>query len=182
MITLTKTQIDTALSEIASPLAKYCYLQTFLREIDVSRDKTFQKKYSGFYHIRHRNRAWKKFYFSLLERSKFHPLSFSDVLNAIHRKTGRVEASFSSKLVATIDLSMPVIDKFVLQNANLVLPVYGENRIERVELLYETLREKIDNFSHSENGVYLVDSFLRRFPCCHITKTKMIDFVLWKIR
>jgi hypothetical protein len=45
----------------------------------------------------------------------------------LHRTTGRCEASFASKLSATIGPTMPVIDSVVLRNLNLRLPPSGSS-------------------------------------------------------
>src|SRR5439155_1069029 len=49
----------------------------------------------------------------LLERRKRQPASFGSVLRELHEATGRFEASFASKLVATIRPDTPVIDSVV---------------------------------------------------------------------
>src|SRR5207245_3969888 len=59
------------------------------------------------------------------ESSKAKGIEFPEALQEVNRRTGRVEASFASKLVATLDPSKPVIDKFVLAHFELSLPRCG---------------------------------------------------------
>lgn len=65
---------------------------------------------------------WQSPSFALLESAKRAPITFEAALSQLFDATGQVEASFASKLVATLDPSLPVIDKFVLAQAGLTLP------------------------------------------------------------
>lgn len=60
-----------------------------------------------------RHEAWCRPYFRLLEDAKAAPISFADALRSIRERTGRLEASFASKLVHTVDPTLPVLDRFV---------------------------------------------------------------------
>ena len=51
-----------------------------------------------------------------MEIAKRDELKFDVVLDLLHQETNRYEASFASKLIATINPSMPVIDSIVLKN------------------------------------------------------------------
>lgn len=59
-----------------------------------------------------------------MERMKKVNVSFEEVLQYLYSDLGRVEPSFSSKLVATIDDSKPVWDVHVLNNLGLKQPYY----------------------------------------------------------
>lgn len=121
MIDLTKEQIDCALLRVEDGLRKYLSLQDSLENVDVSKDQDFQKRFNHFYRIR-RNRNWQSQFYKLLQEKKKKGVAFAYALKTINRNTGRLEASFASKLVATIHPDKPVIDKFVLDNADLKLP------------------------------------------------------------
>jgi len=132
MINLTKKQIDFVLTKIEESLNKYDYLQRNFRRIDVSTAPDYQKKFNSYYRVR-RNFEWRSHYFKLLEENKSKGILFSDALRTMYRNTGRYEASFVSKLVATIDTNLPVIDKFVLSNAGLKLPYcYVKDRDNKI--------------------------------------------------
>ena len=91
------------------------------------------------------------------------------------------EASFASKLVATLDPSQPVIDAFVLQNLGLRLPAYGaSNRAGRICEVHRTLVAAFSGFLANEAGNYLVTEFRRAYPGTGITEVKMLDLVLWQ--
>jgi hypothetical protein len=96
---------------------------------------------------------------------------------------GRVEASFASKLVATLDPSKPVIDKFVLKNFALRLPRRGSpDRENKTVDLYHDLCGKYSDFIQSQTGVMIRELFDRRHPGSGISELKKIDLVLWQIR
>jgi hypothetical protein len=121
---LAETRIQIALDRVERGLSKYLRLQNQIRSCDVSRTEEFQRLFSGFYRVR-RNSRWKQEYFKLMEASKLTGIDFPEALKEINLRCGRVEASFASKLVATLDSSMPVIDKFVLKFFGLRLPRWG---------------------------------------------------------
>ena len=89
-------------------LERYDRLQRSLLKVDVTSDRDFQSDFKSFYGVR-RGTEWCESFFSILEREKNNPASsFREALAEIHGRTGRVEASFSSKLVATVDADRPV--------------------------------------------------------------------------
>ena len=120
-VSLSAAQIQSALPRVSVGLAKYEWLQGELPLRDVSSDQEYQKRFGGFYRVR-RHSTWRVAFFEILERSKPAPISFGHALRALHAATGRVEASFASKLVATLDPAQPVIDSVVFTNLGLKLP------------------------------------------------------------
>lgn len=182
MLTITKDQIDAALPRISVGLAKYMWLQAELPARDVSRDGEYQKRFGGFYRVR-RNAAWRSAYFQILERAKSTPISFEEALRSLHTSTGRVEASFASKLVATFDPLQPVIDSVVLGNLGLRLPTQSSvNRFAGVISLHQQLDRLYSTYLASEAGRQLVARFRQAYPREKITELKMLDFVLWQSR
>ena len=121
---LTEEQIQIALSRLEHGLTKYLWLQRQVKLCDVSANEEFQRCFSGFYRMR-RNSEWRMGFFALLESSKLNGIGFPEALREIHHRCGMVEASFASKLVATLDPSKPVIDKFVLEYFAMRLPTTG---------------------------------------------------------
>ena len=64
---------------------------------------SFQRAFNGYYRIR-RNEAWRNSYYALFLRARAESLDFRQIITDLFQATGNVEASFSSKLLATIDL------------------------------------------------------------------------------
>lgn len=88
-------------------LEGYAGIQRTVRETDVSSDADFQRFYNRFYRVR-RNAEWQLSYYAIMEREKANPsTAFGDVLREMHELTGNVEASFTSKMIATLRPDKP---------------------------------------------------------------------------
>ena len=145
-------------------------------------ERDFQRKFDGFYRIR-RNPEWQATYYQLLASRLSTGIEFRDALNFMLEATGRFEASFMSKLVATIHPLKPVIDSVVLENVGLALPVANApDRIERICSIHEALEARFHAFLAAEPGRFLVERFRELYPEANITEVKMLDLVLWQIR
>lgn len=182
MIELQKRHIDEAIPKVKIGLEKYLWIQNELYKRNVFKDREFQKKFNGFYRIR-RNLTWQNEFYRLLENSKSTPTDFKTTLNKLHKKTARMEASFVSKLIATLDPKQPIIDKVVFTNLGLTLPsINTKNREVIICELYQTLHKELSSYLKTENGKYLVNQFNKSYPLAKITHMKMLDLVLWQTR
>jgi hypothetical protein len=179
---LTEEQVQIALNRAERGLSKYLHLQNQVRLCDVSTTEEFQRLFSGFYRVR-RDARWKLTYFNLMEASKLNGIDFPQALMEINRRCGRVEASFASKLVATLDPSKPVIDKFVLDYFGMHLPQWGSpNREAKTVNLYSELCDKYVNLLGSPTGRFIRKSFDLRYADLPLSELKKIDLVLWQLR
>lgn len=183
MVKLDKKDIDQALHSVKDGLDLYSNIQKDLATKDAASDAGFQKQFNRFYRVR-RNAAWRSAFFTLLQQEKTNRRSFAEILRALYAATGRVEASFASKLAATVDPDKPVIDSIVLKNLNLRLPLPGEAevRLEKIEALYDQITKVYADFLGTDMGRYLVTQFQKHYPGRAITKIKMLDLVLWQHR
>lgn len=182
MRSITADQVQAALGRLASGLDRYVWLQRQLGLCDVSTNNIFQTRFNGFYKVR-RDSSWRSDYFALMEAAKLTGIEFPEALKEIIRRTGQIEASFSSKLVAILDPSKPVIDRFVLENFGLKLPRWGSaDRESKTVDLYRDLCGHYQEFVHDKTGVMIRELFERGFPKSGITELKKIDLVLWQIR
>ena len=116
MIRVNREQIDSALSKLRRPIDKYSWIQRGLRLVNVAEDKEFQRRFAGYYRVRFLKSAPRQRLFDLLEESKKLPADFGTILDKLSATTGRMEESFASKLAATIDPNLPVIDSWVRDN------------------------------------------------------------------
>jgi hypothetical protein len=161
---LTEKQIDEALERVPAGLGKYLWLQERVWNCDVSTAQDFQTRFNGFYRVR-RNEAWRVQFYALMETAKTKDAPFPEILGALHDATGRVEASFASKLVATLTPDKPVIDRYVLENFGLRLPYsYSRDRIRETVEVYRQLIRGYDNLLRSEMGTLICTKFEARFP------------------
>lgn len=107
------------LKDRSADLEAYAWIMERFNKTDVSVDTEFQRRFTRFYVLR-RNAAQKKAYYDLLEACKGKEnVSFPEILRALYEATGWVEASFSSKLLATIKPDMPIWDSIVLSRLGL---------------------------------------------------------------
>lgn len=179
---LTEREIDTAVEKLAAGLRKYMWLQAEVRRRDVSRDATFQTRFNGFYRVR-RGAEWRGKYFQLMELTKARGADFARVLGALHAATGRFEASFASKLVATLDPNQPVIDRFVLENLGMRLPYsYDVQRGRKILQVYADLGSRYEALLQSDVGRLICAKVEARYPGTGISDIKRVDLVLWQHR
>jgi len=178
MMRLTREQIDSALGKLRKPIDTYSWLQRKLRAVNVAGDKEFQKRFAGYYRVRFLKPAPRQKLFDVLEESKNMPADFGSILERLHAATGRMEESFASKLAATIDPNLPVIDSWVRDNLDLSRALSTENAKE----IHQKIKEQYAEFLSTENGKYLIRRFAEAYPEAHITHVKMLDFVLWQTR
>jgi hypothetical protein len=118
-----------------------------------------------------------------MEASKVQAITFSQALRTLRELTGRIEASFASKLVATLDPNKPVVDKFVLDNFGLRLPYYStDNRESKTIQVYSQLCRKYEGLMACPIAHIICANFAKMYPWANITDLKKVDFVLWQIR
>ena len=183
MIINTKTLVGEIFSQRFG-LYKYEKIMKNVKLSNVSIDKEFQKNFNHYYQVR-RDEAWRKTYYELFEDIKNESdLQFKDIITCLHKKTGNVEASFSSKLLATINPDMPIWDQHVLNNLSLKLKgkTKDEKLLNAINLYNEMIilyKEylKTDNAKESVN---LFKSLVPNFQW--LTDTKIIDYLIFSIR
>ena len=164
-------------------LKKYEYLMDAVHKSDVSGDPEFQQIFNGYYKVR-RNEVWRKKFYALFETVRnSNPLpSFDAVVTDLYQATGNVEASFASKLLASVDKDMPIWDRRVGRSLN--LKIKGASREERLadaKRVYQEVRDTYDGFLGSEKGRAFIAEFDRLIPEQYrgISAVKKLDFYLW---
>jgi len=164
-------------------LEKYQVIMDRFPKVDVSKDAEFQKMYNGFYRVRQRDEEFYNAYYSYMEECKAEGTDFEKTLRYFYSKLNRVEASFSSKLVATINPEMPIWDVYVLENLQLKTPAqYSKTRLEDTVNLYKEIEKWYSDCVKSKDGKEMIKIFDQSFPNNFISNIKKIDFILWQIR
>ena len=171
---------------IIDGLKKYSrILDVYNKTKDVSNDPDFQRMYDAFYRVR-RNEEWRKYYFKLMQEARTKEMSFEDILTLICDNTGNIEASFSSKLLSTINPNMPIWDQYVLMNLGLKpTPQYMEKDVRLICSvdIYNSICEWYNGRINSEIGKKELEFFNKSFPrYTWISDVKKIDFLLWSKR
>lgn len=162
---------------------KYANIMKTFPLVNVAVNKDFQKLFNGFYRVR-RGADWQRVYYALMQSKKNIKTSFEEILRILYEKTGRIEASFSSKLVHTLNPNMPIWDKFVLQKLGLKLPLcVGEEKIRACVQVYEKIIKWYQDVLPSPETQEFLKAFDESFPIyAWISQTKKLDFSLWLVR
>jgi hypothetical protein len=177
-----ESAVRATLPWVARGLDKYIWIQSHVRMRDVSIDREFQRRFAGFYRVR-RNATWRTSYFQLLEAAKAGGVTFHETLTQLADQSGRVEASFASKLVATLDDALPVIDSVVLKHVGLRLPAPATlERLKRIVQLFDDLSQWYAEQLSSPPGMSTVRLFREAYPAAQVSDLKALDLVLWQLR
>lgn len=181
----TKKMIRDALPNVGKGLGQYLAIQKLVHRVNVATDKDFQRQFNGFYRVR-RNAEWRSCFYAMFERERKskRARSFERLLREFHKSTGRIEGSFISKMLASLDDEQPVMDSIVLKHCGLHMPVYGtdEKRLRKIVENHDALRASLIWIRDSEVGRFLVSEFERKYSDAEISEVKMVDLVLWQTR
>jgi CRISPR/Cas system CSM-associated protein Csm2 small subunit len=182
-ILLVEEIVRKAIPKIKPGLLKYLHIRSRINKVDVSNDEDFQRAYNGFYRMRQRPPIYYEKYYSYMEENKSSGITFEKTLNYLFEELGRVEPSFSSKLVATIDPSLPIWDSVVLNNFKLKPPAYyRKNRVSECINLYNVLVKEYKELMETEEANSTIKIFDNVYPNTGLTDLKKVDFVLWQVR
>ena len=184
-INLSSKQISAAIPNVREGLDKYRWLQ---RQVGSGgafhQDLSFRRRFNHFYRVR-RGPEWQEHFYELMGSARGKGLTFEFVLNDLRQATSRFEASFSSKLYATINPAAPVIDSIVLRNVGLRLPYVGAaDRSARICQVHAALSSIFDAYLNTRDGAFLVGEFDHAYPFAkdELTAQKKLDLVLWQTR
>lgn len=174
------------------------YLKTLDLTTDISTDVAYQKNFTNYYRVR-RDAQWLKEFYKFLEENKHNKaITFEEILrhlsNIEHKvrvteknKAGRaktVEASFASKLLATINPNHPIWDSQVLRYMDITVDaaLSHEDKINQCVQLYAQMEQEISAFIRTPSGQECIALFDKAFPyCTDFSDYKKIDFYLWNL-
>ncbi|MBR3136299.1 MAG: hypothetical protein IKF10_04655 [Lachnospiraceae bacterium] len=143
----------------------------------------FRRAFNGYYRIR-RNEEWRQHYYDLFVKAKTEHYSFEQIITELYRITGNVEASFSSKMLATIDASKPIWDQYVLQNLGLeLMGKTQEEKLQNAVILYDQIVNWYTDYLTTDEARESIMEFDRLLPeYAWVSDTKKIDCLLWSKR
>lgn len=169
-------------TRLRNGLQRYLNIMENLHKIDVSENAAFNVMYNGFYKIRQRPQEFYNDFYAYMQFHKTNAgLSFSNVLNHFFERFERIEASFSSKLLATINPNQPVWDIHVLNYLGLRRPVSNcrTEKYQRTLNIYCQIEEKYKCFLQSNDCKNWIKIFDEVFPQVKISTTKKVDLIIW---
>ncbi len=163
-----------------------------LRELDITQCEEYQKNYTSYYRVR-RDAQWLQSYYSYMEASKNSgSIDFETILRylaTIPHKTRNgmqtsVEASFASKMLATINPDYPIWDSQVVKAMGIKLaPRKSREALIKAYIeAYTQLTAEIKAFLATAEGQECIKIFDDRFPNYkHVSPMKKMDYYLWNL-
>ena len=180
----------TAAIERALGFNDYKTIIRLVNAVDVSKCTDFQMAFDGYYRVR-RNDTWRAKYYEYFESVKCdEDISFDAIIDHIYNnmktvqgKLNPVEASFSSKMLATIDTNKPILDSQVLKNMGLsIAGETPEKRLQSSKKAYKDICERFENYIGTDDCDEAVKLFDSYFPGCKVFSVcKKIDWFLWAL-
>ena len=169
---------------IRKTLIAYVQAISFAQHQNLADGGVYQTTFNYFFRIR-RDEEWRNIYYGLMNYAKENECSFEYVLRYMYEKTGRIEASFSSKLLAALDPNKPIWDQYILRNLGIELN-HSPNKEERIKDIvekYDQICNWYDDFLKTDESKEMIQLFDSKFSdYTYITPTKKIDFLLWSKR
>lgn len=152
--------------------------------------ETYQTNFNAFYKIR-RNESWRKVYYEFLEKNKNNKdITFEDIITYLYKNTEEhnIEASFASKLLATINPNKPIWDENVLEY------VIKEDRIKKFDdkkekekledtiKIYNDIEEKYKEYLNDKSIIRIIKKIKKILNEDKLTDTKILDYIIWTQR
>lgn len=181
---LDQESIQEAIKRAKRGVEQYLDIQSRLRIGVDPREKGFQKAFNAFYRVSRRSAGWYESFYGVFFKSLNENWSFQQIVQDLYERTGMVEASFSSKIRASIDTNSVVIDSIVLSNVGLQLSKAKDPlvRLRAADETYTLLSQKFLKILESNTGTLILQEFKTQYPSQHITDIKALDFTLWQLR
>jgi hypothetical protein len=146
-----------------------------------------RRRFNAYYGVR-RNAAWRASFYTHFEAAKRSTLAtpelFEIIVSGLMAETGRIEASFASKLVATLRPNGPVIDSVVRAwLARYLDPPRFASDLGTVVAYYRWLEAKMLETALTPEAQHWAAVFDQAFPTqtgeAPISAMKRLDFLIW---
>ncbi len=181
----------TAAIEKAIGFEDYKTIISLVNKVNVSESADFQTAFDGYYRVRRKD-TWRNAFYTYFESVKGNKdISFDEIIDYIYNnlKTVQgnpnpVEASFSSKLLATIDTNKPILDSQVLKNMGLsIVGETPEKRLQSAKKAYKDICDRFENYIGTDDCNEAVKLFNSYFPGCKaFSDCKKIDWFIWALK
>lgn len=178
-------QLDVSIQNLIhrkKELENYDYIIHQVMQTDVSSDVDFQRKFKYIYKIR-RNAEWRNAYYDFFEENKNNSvINFEFILRNLFDLTGRIEASFASKMLAAIKPEMPIWDSIVLSKLQ-IKPSQNpdkQKRLNETVEIYSWIHSLYSSFIQTSEASKFIQAFDEAFPeYTGFSIVKKIDFIIW---
>lgn len=162
--------------------AKYSFITDVFWMVNSYSDYSFRVVYTDFYKLNiGTDQEFRNMYFHLLESHKRNQYRFEDILKMLYDISGKMHGSFASKLLATVNPKLPIIDRFIKEHLELD-SYYGINNSNEIITQYYEIINIYEAFLKTQKCKEWIKLFDEKFPNNKIENIKKIDFILWQIR
>lgn len=164
-------------------LSRYAYIMQTVDKVNVEFDRDFQKAFNGFYKVRLPDTSYYKGFYQVFEHSKIirDNLTYGMILDGLYPITGRVEASFASKILATLNINQPIWDSRVLKYLDVELSgKTDEEKLDSAKMLYSEIEKLYNKYMRTEEAKKNIAVFDNLLPdYAWISNVKKIDYMMW---
>ena len=133
--------------------------------------------------MRSRKSQYYERFYLFLEQKKDKGVTFEETLDYLKETGGRLELSFSSKLIHVINPNRPIWDKIVAENHfKMKPPGYDGGKSARqkeIIKLYHEYCSRFYEYLDSTNGQAILQLFNDKYPHTGFTDAKKMDFIIW---
>lgn len=170
--------------KIRKSLYKYTEIMSKVNEVDVSTNEEFQTLYISFYMPCPVSDDFKAEYFNVFEKCKTQYFSFCEIIKKLSVIKNSAEFSFTTKMLATLDSSLPIWDNVIAKKLLIPGAPSGwklESRLQYSIIAYDRLKDWYNNFLQTQDANALLTKFDDNFSEYKdsISTVKKIDFMLW---
>lgn len=187
-----KTLVDAICEHQAVILAKidmkmlsmYGWLIDNLHTRNVSADKEYRKKFTGYYRMRFVSHRYRDAFFALFEQLKSAPkISFEEVSAQLYQVDSKHEFSFITKMLHTIDPTGPIYDSQVdaALNIHRTYQKNFEKRIQQDMKILDDISACYRQLKEAPQLSEILAVFDEIAPSCKISIEKKLDFILWAL-
>lgn len=186
-----KSKVDAAIAALVAAAEKGKGVPQYISlmsKVAAPLTPAFQKEFEDFYVMERKTATWKSGFYGIFNGYMGKPVpSFSDVLDALAKDphtAGKVEKSFASKMLHTLDPELPIIDREVLKKLEMPgFSPYGVWTRKRAIDCHRALMDWYATALADPVAIDWIDAFDKAFPAYSgtITPLKKIDFILWKL-
>lgn len=184
---------DKALATITGrspcPVATYRLIQSTVAGSNLTDlgAESVRRRFNGYYGVR-RNADWRSRFYKAFETAKGSSLGavelFEATLIGLHANTQRVEASFVSKLVATLRPDAPIVDSVVRKwLVGRSEPQAFGGGLAPALAYYQWLHDQLTEVSLTSEAQAWGQVFALNFPQSprepHVSAMKQLDFLIW---
>ncbi len=170
-------------ANMARALDPYVRIQNTFPEANIAIDEEFQRDFRRFYRLRFPEGAHYQQFFDYFEETRANERTFEQILDDLQNITGRVEASFASKLLHTIDTLQPIIDSRVLAFIGFSRPQNRDinRRIQRAICLHQLLSDIYAISLADERWAQISEQFDEVLHLdIEISEQKKLDTLIWQ--